>query len=136
MDFIRSRKRRLRLLFSLRTWWRRRRFQYLAHTDSAEFEQSLMKECRAETKIDTTLCSTTEEESVIPQLSFYLERQNSRLFPSAPFPDPFQDSVESMDSIIDCREPIESTEFFLMEHLEFLNQSTQAQEVELVYDTS
>ena len=125
-------------MFTLRTWWRRRRFQYLAHTDSAEFEQSLMKECRAETKIDTALCSapTEEESSFIPQLSFYLESQNSPLFPSAHFPDPFQDSVESMDSIVDCREPIESTEFFLMEHLDFLNQSTQAQEVELVYDTS
>lgn len=128
------RKKRFQPFFTLRNWWKRRKFQYLTHADTAE-EQSL----RGRTKIDTGFYSATDV-SFIPQLEVYLDRQNSiqdsSSFQSEPFLDPFQDSVASMDSIIDCREPVASTEKFLMEHLDFLRQSTQAQEVELVYDTN
>mmetsp|Transcript_18579 Transcript_18579/g.51865 ORF Transcript_18579/g.51865 Transcript_18579/m.51865 type:complete len:138 (-) Transcript_18579:887-1300(-) len=137
MHFVSSRKKRFQQLFVLRNWWKRRKFQYLAHADTAE-ELSL-KECREETRDETGLSSATEV-PLMPQLAVYLQRDcsnsNLKSFRSEPSRDPFQDSVESMDSIIDSREPVGFTEKFLMEHLDFLRQSTQAQEVELVYDTN
>jgi len=64
-------------------------------------------------------------------------------FVRTPTMNSLQDSIESMDSITESRctlcddeisEPLELGSEFLMEHLNFLSQSTQPQEVELVYN--
>ena len=146
MDTSGSRKKRFTPFFILRSWWKRRRFQYLVHVDTQE--ECNMEEYRGGgIKTSTELCAATEK-AFIPPLALYFEAIKSNAisdsFASTPTINSFQDSIESMDSIIDSRcirsedktsQPVGFTDTFLMEHLSFLSQSTLPQEVELVYDT-
>jgi len=131
-----NRKRRFNPFDNLRTWWKRRRFQYLVHVNVTE--ERVVEECRVGTDIRNE-CGTKYPESFILPLAPHLEDKISIGVNS------FHDSIESMDSIVDSHhtyseeEVSESGEFvdeFLMEHLNFLSHSTQLQEVELVYDTN
>jgi len=136
-----NRKRRFKPLFTLQTWWKRRRFQYLVHVNASE-ERS-MNGYRGRTEISTGFGDAASEALITP-LALYFEAQISSEI-SQSFPtNSFHDSIESMDSIIDSHcthtedemsESVEYIDKFLMEHLNFLSQSTQPQEVELVYDT-
>ena len=85
---------------------------------------------------------------LIRPLAHYLEAdattENFELLPKIPTINSLNDSINSLDSVIDSQcthgedQNSESggvLDKFLMEHLDFLSQSTQPQEVELVYNT-
>ena len=147
MDTTGSRKKRFKPFFTLLSWWKRRRFQYLVHVDT--HEERSMKDSRGGIKTRTEFGAATEKAFIPPlELALYLDTQKSdgisESFASTPTINSFQGSIESMDSIIDscCIRSEDETsqtvgfdDAFLMEHLKFLSQSTQPQEVELVYDT-
>ncbi|MGK3742050.1 MAG: hypothetical protein ACI8RD_006329 [Bacillariaceae sp.] len=135
--------------FKISSWWKRRRFQYLVHFDTQD-EQST-KERRVEIEIG----DSTTEEVFDPPIELYFNEQkstenNTFSFVSSTPTDSFQDSIESMDSVVDshylhpedeCSQPVAFAtnvhlDPFLMAHLNFLSQSTQPQEVELVYRES
>ena len=135
--------------FKIRSWWKRRRFQYVVHLDTQD-EQST-KERRREIEIG----DSTTEEVFDPPIELYFNEQkstenNTFSFVSSTPTDSFQDSIESMDSVVDshylhpedeCSQPVAFAtnvhlDPFLMAHLNFLSQSTQPQEVELVYRES
>jgi hypothetical protein len=135
--------------FKIRSWWKRRRFQYLVHVDTRD-EQST-KERKGEIEIG----DSTTEEVFDPPIELYFNEQkstenNTFSFVSSTPTDSFQDSIESMDSVVDshylhpedeCSQPVAFAtnvhlDPFLMAHLNFLSQSTQPQEVELVYRES
>ena len=131
---IGDRKRRFKPFGSLRSWWKRRRLQYLLYVNVPE--ERIGERCREKTEISESFRIGAPESFIAP-LAFHLEDKISFGVNS------FHDSIESMDSIIGSHythseeEVSESTEFveeFLMEHLNFLSQSTQPQEVELVYN--
>jgi len=139
-----NRKLRFKPFFTLRTWWKRRRFQYLVHVNAPE--ECIMKEYTGRNERGTAF-GIAASESLITPLALHLEAKVSSEFSESLLKNPtansIQDSIESMDSIIDSYsthsedETHENAEFvdeFLMEHLNFLSQSTQPQEVELVYD--
>jgi len=84
----------------------------------------------------------------ITPLAYYLEDNDTRgyseLLPKLPTVHSLNDSINTLDSVVDSHcthsedRDSESEGFvnkFLMEHLDFLSQSTQPQEVELVYNT-
>ena len=120
--------------FSLRTWWRRRKFQYLVHIDVPE---------------ERTMSNSGERSQIAHEFgTSALEAFNA---PIARHPEDeisiginsYYDSIESMDSIGDSyyihseedhSKSVEYVDEFLMEHLNFLSQSTQPQDVELVYN--
>jgi hypothetical protein len=123
--------------------------QYLVHFDTQD-EQST-KERRVEIEIG----DSTTEEVFDPPIELYFNEQkstenNTFSFVSSTPTDSFQDSIESMDSVVDshylhpedeCSQPVAFAtnvhlDPFLMAHLNFLSQSTQPQEVELVYRES
>ena len=131
-----NRKWRFNPFDGLRTWWKRRRFQYLVHVNIPE--ERIVEECKVRTEISSEF-GIRDPESFIAPLSLNLEDKISIGVNS------FQDSIETLDSIIDThytysKEVVsDSGEFvdgFLMEHLNFLSQSTQLQEVQLMYDTN
>lgn len=145
MDTTDSRKyKRFKPLFYLLSWWKERRFQYLVHVDTQE-EQS-MEERRGKVGPTSGLDFTMEEqEEVVSPIELYAK---ARKFPFVRTPiDSFQDSIESVDSIVDSyylhSEGTSSQSMvfinnahldpFLKAHIDFLSQSTQPQEVELVY---
>jgi hypothetical protein len=135
--------------FKIRSWWKRRRFQYLVHVDTRD-EQST-KERKGEIEIG----DSTTEEVFDPPIELYFNEQqptrnNTLSFVSSTPTDSFQDSIESMDSVVDSHylhpedeysQPVAFATYvhldpFLMAHINFLSQSTQPQEVELVYRES
>ena len=136
-----NRKRRFKPLSSLRSWWERRQFQYLVHVNASE-ERSI-NVYRGRTEISTGFGDATSEALITP-LALYFEAQiTSNISQSFPA-NSFHGSTESMDSINgshcthtedETSNSLEYIDKFLMEHLNFLSQSTQPQEVELVYDT-
>ena len=139
------RKRRFKPFFNLRTWWKSRRFQYLIHVNAPE--ESVAKECRRRTDKDSEYGSAATSDTNRP-LAHYLETNNtteiSELLLKSPAVNSFHDSIDSLDSVVNSQctdseenipETAGSVDKFLMEHLDFLSQSTSAQEVELVYDT-
>jgi hypothetical protein len=118
----------------------------MVHVDAPE--EHVMKEYIARTEIGTEV-DIAGAKSLTTPLAIYLEAkvtsETSESFPNTPTTNSFQDSLESIDSIVDSdcnhseRETSESEEIvdtFFMEHIHFLNQSTQPQEVELVYDNN
>jgi hypothetical protein len=135
--------------FKIRSWWKRRRFQYLIHVDTQD--ELSTKERRGEVETG----DSTTEEVFDPLIALYFNEQqptgnNTVSFVSSTPTDSFQDSIESMDSVIDshylhpedeCSQPVAFAtnvhlDPFLMAHINFLSQSTQPQEVELVYRES
>ena len=141
--------RRFEPFFRIRSWWKRRRFQYVVHVDTQD-EQSTKKR-RGEIEIGD---STTEEVFDPPIEHYFNEQQptgnNTYSFMSSTPTDSFQDSIESMDSVVDyhyhppedeCSQPIAFAtnvhlDPFLIAHINFLSQSTPLQEVDLVYRES
>lgn len=139
------RKRRFKSFFGLRTWWKSRRFQYMVHIESPEGCDRKKFEERNEEE-PKSVSSATDE--FITPLACYLEDDDTRgyseLLPKLPTVHSLNDSIISLDSVVDSHcthtedKNSESEGFvdkFLMEHLDFLSQSTQPQEVELVYST-
>mmetsp|Transcript_14112 Transcript_14112/g.32841 ORF Transcript_14112/g.32841 Transcript_14112/m.32841 type:complete len:139 (-) Transcript_14112:2170-2586(-) len=129
-------KRRFNPFDRLRTWWRRRRFQYLVHVNIPE--ERIVEECKARAEITNAFAIKDSRSFVVP-LSLNLEDEIS-LGVNSP-----HDSIETLDSISDThyiysKEEISGSgqfvDEFLMEHLNFLSQSTQLQEVQLMYDTN
>jgi len=141
---------RFKPFLNLLSWWKGRRFRYLVHVDTEE-EQSI-EERRGEVGPISSLDFTKEEEEeVVPPIERYAKAQKST---GSTFPfmctaiDSFQDSIESMDSVVDSHylhpEDTSSQSMvftnnahhldpFLKAHIDFLSQSTQPQEVELMY---
>lgn len=123
---------RFSALFNILSWWKRRRFKCLVNVDE-------------ETVINYTMES--EKESYVAPIKLYFNGHQSTDTFSLVNIDSFQGSIESMDSISDsqflqkehqipkplvCNKNLQ-LDPFLIAHLNFLRQSTQAQEVELVY---
>ncbi len=139
------RKRRFKPLFGLRTWWKSRRFQYMVHIEAPE--GCATKKCDEANEEEPKSGASAADDFITP-LACYLEdddtRGHSELLPRLPTVHSLNDSINTLDSVVDShcthsedRNP-ESEGFvdkFLMEHLDFLSQSTQPQEVELVYNT-
>mmetsp|Transcript_18284 Transcript_18284/g.37460 ORF Transcript_18284/g.37460 Transcript_18284/m.37460 type:complete len:149 (-) Transcript_18284:224-670(-) len=137
-------KNRFKPFFTFRKWWKRRRFQYLIHVNTSE-------ESRTNDFIDGTTTGTgfgaeAAKAVILPPTLCVETKFSSKIsgpFVRTPTMNSLQDSIESMDSITESRctlcddeisEPLELGSEFLMEHLNFLSQSTQPQEVELVYN--
>lgn len=139
-----NRKLRFKPFFTLRTWWKCRRFQYLVHVNAPE--ECIMKEYTGRKEKGTAFDIAASGTSITPfalHLEAKVSSEISESFLKNPTANSFQDSIESMDSIIDSycthsedetHEDLGFVDQFLMEHLNFLSQSTQPQEVELVYD--
>ena len=139
-------KRRFKPLFSLCTWWKSRRFQYLEHVNAPEgFAAKKFEErTEEEPKFDASAVG-----DLIKPFANYLDANittaTSESYRKTPHVNSLDDSIISLDSVVDSQcshysddQTSESESFvdkFLMEHLDFLSQSTQPQEVELVYDT-
>ncbi len=138
-------KRRFKPFFGLRRWWKSRRFQYLEHVEAPENSatKKIKERTEEESKSDVSAMG-----DLIKPLANFLESNNdtatSALYHNTPHVNSLNDSIVSLDSVVDSQyshsddKNSESESFvdkFLMEHLDFLSQSTQPQEVELVYDT-
>lgn len=106
-----------------------------------------MKDYRGRTEIGTEHGSAASVAFITP-LPRYLETslssESSESFGKMPITSCFRDSIESLDSVVDsdCTHgedeipaSVGFVDKFLMEHLNFLSQSTQPQEIKLVYDT-
>lgn len=143
MKIIGHRIRRLSSLSKLCNWWKNRRFQYRVHANLTD--DSIAKELRGRCGKDGEHGSTATCDSNRP-LAYYLEdsntRETSELVLNSSASTSFYGSIGSLDSADDSQhthsqEHIFEIGFdkFLMAHLEFLSQSTQPQEVELVYQT-
>lgn len=143
----RTKKRTFRPFFKLRTWWKRRRFQYLAQVDTNE-DHTKDEEDNVDEGDDEV---TSAADAFLPHaLYFNVQEPSDR----RPYPlvrtrtdESFQDSIESMDSLVDSMWDVDETsqatevatnvrhDQFLMEHLTFLSESTRPQEVDLMYET-
>lgn len=135
-----SHKRRFKPFSALFTWWKRRKLQYLVHVNAPE--ELNKQEFRGRTNRSTE-SGITASEALITPLALHLENKIESIL-QIPAANSFYDSIESMDSIIDSHcthsedDASKSVGFvheFIMEHLNFLSQSTQPQQVELLYDT-
>jgi hypothetical protein len=122
-DAGKGKKKRFQLIFTLRSWWKRRWFQYVPHVDSID-EPSLIDGWR--TEIYSEYRSDVAEGSN-PSFGFPPESEKCITLSS---------SFRSIDASLksDCEQSVEFTEKFLTEHLNFMRQSTEAHEVEVVYD--
>ena len=140
------RKCRFKPYFRILTWWkaRRGRFRYRFHINAPE--DCVTKEWSDRTEEDSEDGSIAVG-GVKRPLAHYLEAntpiERARLRLKTQDATSFHDSIGSLDSVIDSQcthseeEISQSVGFvdnFLMEHLEFLSQSTQPQEVEVVYN--
>lgn len=130
---IGNRKRRFKPFDSLRSWWKRRKFQYLVHVNIPE--ERIVEHCRMKTEIPDKIGIEATESFVVP-LALHLDERISTDVNS------IHNSIESMDSVIDSfptrsneedSESMEVLDEFLMEHLSFLSQSTQPQEVQIYF---
>jgi hypothetical protein len=146
-----KKKRRFRPWLGLISWWKRRKF-YFVQDDTVDEESMLSerKPIRQETA-HTPLLN-------LPKATYF--NQGLTRAPQQPMcprtrnftVDSFQDSVESMDSLVESYwDPEDDTSQatavasntgqgdhqtdFLLEHLNFLSVQTQPREVELVYNT-
>ena len=128
-------------LSKLRNWWKNRRFQYRVHANLTN--DSIAKELRGRCGKDSEYGTTCD---LNRPLAYYLEESNTRevseLVLKSSASNSFYGTIGSLDSADDSQhthsqEHIFEIGFdkFLMAHLEFLSQSTQPQEVELVYQT-
>lgn len=160
MDTTSSKKRMFKRFFSLLKWWKRRKFQYLAHVETKV--EYILRDSRAETlkdakskesRADSDASPSPKSSFVSPSELYFNARKQvtprrSYSFDRPRTVDSFQDSIESMDSIMDSywdpdEETSQATELatnvqrhdeFLLEHLNFLSVQTQPQEVELMYN--
>jgi hypothetical protein len=141
---------------ALRSWWRRRRFQHLVEAESRDSHDECQK-ARLDIEIESEmLAETSDDRKVSPKplvtpLALYFNAQPPKPHRSYPFQrsktfDSFQDSIESMDSVMDSHWDPDDEEnshanerhrnpgdAYLLEHLNFLSVSTLPQEVELVH---
>ncbi|KAG7346496.1 hypothetical protein IV203_005564 [Nitzschia inconspicua] len=159
-----KRRRKFRLIAALRSWWKRRRFQYLVE-DETHAELGDRVEVKVDGHADTSTGDDHNDTSTGPNapnaasnsmdtpLTMYFITHTSNRRKLYPFQrastlDSFQDSIESLDSVMDSHwDPDDNStsqitaritnchgDTYLMEHLNFLSVSTQPQEVELMYD--
>ena len=152
MSLRSSQKKAFKPFASLRSWWKRRRFQ---HLQEAETHEESEKE-KIDVEIEPEMTEEIVKDNGVPStplgtpLALYFNAQPPRTRDSYPFQrsntaDSFQNSIESMDSVIDSHwdpddeETSQATvrhgngEAYLLEHLNFLSVSTQPQEVELMH---
>ena len=137
---------------ALRSWWKRRRFQHLheaeTHGDSEKERDDVDRE--PEMTEETVKDNNVSTEPLQTPLALYFNAQPPRVRNVYPFQrsktaDSFQDSIESMDSVVDSHwdpddedtsqatERHRNGEAYLLQHLNFLAVSTQPQEVELMH---
>mmetsp|Transcript_28166 Transcript_28166/g.49924 ORF Transcript_28166/g.49924 Transcript_28166/m.49924 type:complete len:151 (-) Transcript_28166:55-507(-) len=148
-------------MFRLLSWWKRKRFQYLEQIDTHEeavveqptvdFEQPRMKFDPEEKDDRVTTPTKGPVEPLVTPLALYFnshptKSQNSYQYAGTlTDADSFQDSLESMDSVMDSHwDPDDQTsqatarvnnvhgDAFLIEHLNFLSVSTEPR-VEVLY---
>lgn len=138
---------------ALRSWWKRRRFQYLLEAGSHdEFEKGKIDfDIEPEIFEETVKDNKMSPEPLVTPLALYFNAQPPGHRESYPFQrsktsNSFQDSIESMDSVMDSHwDPDDEDtsqaneghkspgDAYLLEHLNFLSISTQPQEVELMH---